>query len=557
MRVSRRKFLQGSSASMAAAAAWRAQALHRGGIAYSSGFTLPNAPRDALTATGGDQSYGKNTTSGFTSYAAAGIGTPAYTATQLMGSYNIVASLGASYEGSNVPKQDLVTTIKGGGSHPNLKNQYSPPAVFLYAIMESSTPTGGGYQGLADLIVSQNWWTYVGAGATGGTLTSPNASFSEVNYGYAWPTSIGSASLDAPIAGNVYGSLWNGFGPAETASLYFCDSLLTTNPQYFTSQTNGAAPNANGIFWDNCFSYPGGGGNLGNISGSWDGIGQQTNNSAAAYPSGASSLIARGQWHVLQRMQTYLGSRNPGKQYFNFGNFGNYFNVIGLGSPNTYTSSAVANTWHGGLVEYAFGEGGAAFQGYQTFAQVLQSYNSTMDFCIAPKMVCLGARMPASDGSQTATWRIGGTQTTVTTGTPTEYQCARTAMSFVALDDGVCCFIVSGNRYALLTYYDEQGDDSGSQTNVGKNWLGPRIGGRPTTAAFGNGMWGALFQNGLVVHNPWGNGSQSLSHAQIQAVFPGTWQCISGGQAPTINTGATFTSRTFGDPDGQFFRKVG
>jgi hypothetical protein len=215
----------------------------------------------------------------------------------------------------------------------------------------------------------------------------------------------------------------------------------------------------------------------------------------------------------------------------------------------------MASTFHGGLAETVFGTGGSSFQTYQTFAEVLQGYNATMDFCLPPKLVGIGIRLPATDGSQTATWLISGSSTTVSTGTALEYQCMRAGLCFTLLDGGYAIFIVNGNEWALVRYYDEEGDDSLTQVNVKKGWMGTRVGVRPTAAAFSNGIWAAVFTNAIALFNPWLNGSQSLTLSQVQAVFPGNYTCISGSQQPTINTGATFVSHTFGDPDGLILLK--
>lgn len=523
-------------------------------------------PFTGTTATGGDQSYGQTTTSGFVSYTVSGPSTAAYNAMQQLGAREIVVSLGGSYEGwqaSGRNKQNLVTAIKGQGTYPNLKNTARTPRVFPYAIIESSQNASSGlpYQTFATLVINKDWWVYTTAGGST-PLGSPNSGYYEINYAYQWDaTASGTAALDSPIAGTVYGTQSNGQGPAQTGATYFASALLTTNPldTRFQSLTNGAAPNADGIFWDNQFTFPNGGGNVATTTASWDGVNLQTNSTLAAYPSGASSLISRGQYHVMQTVQSYLASCNPGSTYLNFGNLGNYFNVAGYGTPNSYTASAMANTFHGGLAETVFGTGGSSFQTYQTFAEVLQGYNATMDFCLAPKLVGIGIRLPATDSSQTATWLIGGVSTTVTGATGTapalEYQCMRAGLCFTLLDNGYAIFIVSENQWSLVRYYDEEGDDFLTQVNVKKGWMGTRVGARPAAAAFSNGIWAAVFTNAIALFNPWANGSQTLSLSQIQAVFPGNYTCISGSQQPTINTGATFVSHTFGDPDGLILLK--
>jgi hypothetical protein len=531
--------------------------INGGACATGGGTPMSDAPRAGVIANGGDQSFGQTTTSGFVSYTASGPGTAAYTAVQTIGSADIVFGLGGSYEGwqaSGRNKQNLVTAIKGQGTYPNTRNQFRTPYVFPYAIIESSqnATTGLPYQTYTSLVISENWWTFLTGGGTGTMLQSPNSGFFEINYSYAWDTSAGSAGLDTSICGNVYGSFSAGQGPAQSAATYFASALLTNNPQdsRFTSLNNGAAPNADGLFLDNCFIFPNGGGNVASTTASWDGIGTQTSSTIAAYPSGASSLLSRGQYHFYQTMQSYLATCNPGSTYYNIGNFGNYFNTVGYGNIAAATANAMSGMFHGGLVETVAGTGGSSFQSFQTFADVLQNYVYIMAFCIAPKLVGLGFRMPATDGSSTATWTISGTATTVSTGTAQEGQCIRAAIGLTALNDGYTVFYTSGDNYALTRWPDEFGDDSQTQVNVKRGYLGPRVGSIPTSAAFANGVWMSVWTGGVVLFNPWGNGAQTITLSQLQAVVPGNYRFLNGTQFPTPNSGAVFSTYTFGDPDG-------
>lgn len=524
--------------------------------------TSLNFPRVAVVANGGDQSYGQTATAGFTSYTASGPGTAAYNACQFLGSFDAVYPLGGSFEGfqaSNRTKQNLVQAIKGLGSFPNVKNASRTPYVFLYCIMESSQNAASGlpYQRFANLIAANNWWTYESAGGAGTIQPAGASGFFEVNYSYAWNTAVGSAARDASICGHVYGALSSGQGPAQSAATYFSSALLTTNvlDSRFTGLTNGAAPNADGLFLDNCFIFPNGGGGLSPASSSWDGLGLQSNAAIAAYPSGASSLIARGQQKFFATMQTYLASCNPGSTYYSIGNFGSYANTVGNGNINGVTASAMASTLHGGLIEDTFGSGGNALQSFQTFAQVITNYNFGMDFCLAPKLAGIHARLPATDGSSTATWRINGVATTVSTGTAAEYQCMRAALCTALMDNGFFAIGTSGNIWQTVRYYDEFGDDSLAQVNVKRGYLGQPTGAR-ASAAFLNGVWGRKFTGGLVLVNPWLNGSQTITAAQLTTAFGGTYKRLSGTQQPAVNSGAAFTSYTFSDPDGLILLNV-
>lgn len=518
--------------------------------------TGPNFPRVAIVASGGDQSYGQAGTSGFTSYTASGPGTTAYTAVQQLGSFDMVCSLAGSYEGwqaSNRNKQNLVQAIKGQGTFPNIKNNSRTPYVFLYSIMESSQNATSGlpYQTFVNLIRANNWWTYETPNGSGTILPSGNSGFFEVNYSYAWPGSVGSFVADTSICGHVYGTLSNGQGPAQTAATYFASALLTTNAQdsRFFGLTNGAAPNADGLFLDNVLAFPNGGGNLGNATASWDGQNTQNNATLAVYPSGASSLISRGQFQFFQTMQSYLATCNPGSTYLNFGNAGNYANTIGYGNLHSITGSALDNTLHGMFVENVSGVAGSGWQNFMTFADILTNYNYGLAYCLSPKLVALGNRFPATDGSSTTTFTTGGTATTVAHGTALEYQSARCMLALTLLNNGYFAVGVSGYNYGVTPYYDEFGDDSLTQVNVKRGYLGQPLSGVPTSALIAQGplgIWGRQFTNGIALINPWGNGTQTLTAGTLG----GVWYFLNGTQAPSVNSGALFQSFTFADGDG-------
>lgn len=527
----------------------------------SSASTL-SYPRVALVASGGDASFGQVATSGFTTYSAAAPGTAAYTAVQAIGAYDLVWGLGGSFEAwptNAAPvtrnRQDLVNAIKGQGSFTNTKNTARTPYVFIYSNMESAQnlTSGAGYQGFSTQVINNNWWTYETAGGSG-TITPSAASgagFSTVNYTYAWNTAAGVAALDHPICGNVYGSLSNGMGPAQTAAQYFATAFLTTNrtaDSRFTGlNTNNAAPNANGVTLDNVFVYPNAGGNLAGTGVSWDGIGTQPNNTVAAYPSGASSLLARGQFHFFQQYQSYLATVNPGSVYLNMGNFGSYANTVGNGNTSTLSANALNLTLHGGLLEAVAGFSGSSWQTFQTAAQVLTNYASGIAFCQTPQFVCVGTVLPATDGSQTAAFMTAGTTQTVTTGTALEYQMMRCMLCLTLMNNGFFGAGVHGYNYGVTRWYDEYGDDSLAQVNVKRGYLG-----QPSAASvtLSNGVLLRRFANGFVLFNPWNNGAQTVTLAQINAQFAGNFLNIGGTQQATINNGRVFSSITLADADG-------
>lgn len=530
-----------------------------GGSLCAVGTSTPtgqaNFPRIAIVANGGDQSYGQTTTPGFVSYTASGPGTAAYMAVQQLGSFDIVFPLAASYEGwqaSGRNKQNLVTAIKGQGAYPNVKNASRIPYVFLYSIMESSQNAASGlpYQTFTNLVRANNWWVYESAGGTGTILPSGTSDYFEVNYSYAWDISAGSAGLDQSICGNVYGTLSSSQGPAQSAATYFASALLTTNVQdsRFTGLSNGAAPNADALFLDNCFIFPNGGGNLGASNGYWDGINSIANATIAAYPSGASSLISRGQYHFFNTLQSYLATCNPGSTYYNIGNFGNYANTIDYGNTHIATANAMDNFFHGGLIEGVAGVAGSGWQNFMTFADILANIDYAIGYCLSAQLIGVQVRLPATDGSSTSTFTTGGVATTVSTGTALEYQEMRCMLCMTYMRNVYFAVGVNGYDYGLTRYYDEFGDDSFGQVNVKRGYLGTPVSAYVTISS---GVHLRLFTGGVVAFNEWGNGPQTLTTAQIAtALGTGTLYLLNGTQQPSINTGGVFSSYAMADGDG-------
>lgn len=522
-------------------------------------------PRIALVASGGDQSYGElldnpGPTNTFPGYSSSGPGTHTYTAMQQLGAYDLIYGLSGNQEnwpnivGAGVrQKSDLVNAIKGLGSFPNVINTKRTPYVFLYAVIESSLVTGSGYQTWANLIQANNWWLYETSGGTG-TKTPSAASgtgWFNVNYAYAWNTAAGGVSLDNSIAGNAYGTMSNGMGPATSGANYWVNSLITQNrtrdSRFASLLTANAAPNADGLMLDNCFMYPNAGGNLAGTTQSWDGIGNQPNNTAAAYPSGASSLLARGQFHFFSQYQSYLASSNPGSTYLNIGNFGSYANVTGFGNTHTLTANAMDGVLHGGLLEAVAGFNGPSWQSFQTAPEVLANYNFALGYCQSPGLVCIGTILPATDGSLTSSFTTGGTAVTVTAGTPLEYQMMRCMLCFTLMESGFFAPGTHGYNYNLSRWYDEFGDDSLAQVNVPRGYLGFPVN---SSITFSNGVMGRQFNGGYVLWNPWGNGVQTITSSQISAVTGNTYSLMHGTQQASINTGAAFSTYTFADGDG-------
>lgn len=124
---------------------------------------------------------------------------------------------------------------------------------------------------------------------------------------------------------------------------------------------------------------------------------------------------------------------------------------------------------------------------------------------------------------------------------PTNYQVMRYAFASCLMDDG---YFSASTDYNEIRWYDEY--DLAGTSNT--KWLGTAVDG-PQTTAWSLGVYRREFANGLVLVNPKGNGSRTVT-------IGAGWKKFSGSQAPSVNNGATVTSVTLADRDGLFLVKV-
>lgn len=125
--------------------------------------------------------------------------------------------------------------------------------------------------------------------------------------------------------------------------------------------------------------------------------------------------------------------------------------------------------------------------------------------------------------------------------TSADYQSMRYAFASCLMDDG---YFSASSDYNEVLWYDEF-DLAGTSTT---KWLGAAVDG-PQTSAWSLGVYRRQFANGIVLCNPKGNGSRTVT------VGSG-YHRLSGAQAPTVNSGASVTSTvTLADRDGLFLVK--
>ncbi len=527
-------------------------------------------PRVMLVGVGGDQSYGCNAATSYPRWTTAAGGSAANVAIQTIGAYD-VAILSGVFEGWDTSgvrdREDLTQALLKNATYPITKSTARPLKVFYYEIM-NSTASGNPYAKWQALVDANNWYMYESAGGVG-TKTPAGGGEFLINYSAAWPTAIGSAGIGASICGSNYGTTSSGSptgpqGPARTFGNYAALKLLirgsTVDPRFlFNAQM--ASPSAAGIFLDEVFVALDGQGSAPDSS--LDGItiapGSQQ---GGGFPhlDTVQPVMARGNHNTFDQLQTMLTTYGTaGKTYYNFGNFGQYANKYQFGT--TTLTAGLENTLHGGLLENVLAAGASSWECFQigntntgntTYASgwpnLLANYYQGMDFCQSPKLVGVGTKLPATDGSQIASIPSGAgtTLTTVSTGTAQEYQLMRYGLCTTLLDDGYFCPGVTGYDWSLLRWYDEYGDDSLTQVNVPRGYLGTALSTRPTSPTWAQGtlgVWSRSFTGGIALVNPRGNGAQTVT-------LPQTYQKLTGTQQASINSGATVTTVTLADGDG-------
>lgn len=527
-------------------------------------------PRVMLVGVGGDQSYGSNSGTGFPAWTTAAAGSAANTAIQTIAAYDVAIISGVN-EGWDTngarDRENLTQALLKNATYAVTKNTARPTQTFYYEIM-NATVSGNPYTQWQALVDAHNWYLYESIGGVG-TKTPAGGGQSFINYSAAWPGAIGSAGIGASICGTNYGTTRTGSptgsqGPARTFGNYAAIKLLMrgfTGDSSFSFNVQMGSPSASGIFLDECFVALDCGGNVPDSS--VDGLSIAPGSQQGGGFPGLDTVqpcMARGNRNMFDQIQVMLSTYGtPGKTYYNFANFGSFANRYQFGAVSL--TCGLESTLHGGLLENAVGAGASSWECFQigntntgntTYASgwpnLLANYYQGMDFCLSPKLVGLGAKLPATDGSQTASWPVGAgtTLSTVSTGTALEYQLMRYSLCTTLLDDGYYAAGVTGYDWSKVRWYDEYGDDSLAQVNVKRGYLGAALTARPNSPTWAQGtlgVWSRSFANGMAIVNPRGNGAQTVT-------LPMAMKKLAGTQQPSINNGAVVTSVSLLDGDG-------
>ena len=174
---------------------------------------------------------------------------------------------------------------------------------------------------------------------------------------------------------------------------------------------------------------------------------------------------------------------------------------------------------HGAYLEHAFGKSWSAEE-WGGWTTVMGWYHRVFTNLLDPKMVILDIYM--GDGL-------------------TNYQALRYSFGACLMNNG---YFSASDDYHDVLWYDEF-DLAGTSTT---KWLGTAID-PPQTTAWSLGVYRRRFTGGMVLVNPKGNSSRTVTVGSGYHRF-------SGSQAPSVNSGASVTSTvTLADRDGLFLVK--
>jgi hypothetical protein len=173
---------------------------------------------------------------------------------------------------------------------------------------------------------------------------------------------------------------------------------------------------------------------------------------------------------------------------------------------------------HGGFIEHAMGKDWSA-ESWAGWAQTMAWYRKLKANLLAPQAVMFDIFLPST----------------------TDYQYLRYGFASCLLDDG---YFSASTDYNQVAWFDEY-DLAGTGTT---KWLGSAVDG-PQTSAWQSGVYKRVFENGMVLVNPKGNGQKTVT-------IPAGYKRFQGTQAPSVNNGQPASSVTLADRDGLFLVKI-
>lgn len=391
--------------------------------------------------------------------------------------------------------------------------------VIVKAIKAASTAHGGGtvlfnYQNLNAAeedandryptytaeIAARNWRLYVTGSS--GTIVGATSTICYVNYTDFVPVN---PSLEHPYD----------FGAKYS---YYKFLTKPKSDARFSGLNPGLASSSlDGIFQDNFFLDP-------RVNGDWN---RDNVTEGQGLPCAVTPWLVAGQ----VRYVTTMRSLAPTKYIFvNAGDYGSSSAGAMVGQPDgLLCESYMGKNW--------------SIETNQTYINLLQCYYRALSTAVNPHLVIFGGNWPDTT-----------TQGGVATIPPinTQWQWARYIAATAYLGEGMPAIGRYSQGYnsdlASLDWYDFYGGVNG----LPRGWLGNPVDAlRPTTPKLAKGsvgIFGVEYQNGIVLVNPKGNGTQTVNSTDI----PGNWKFLPGTQDTTRDTGAVFASVSLPERDGLF-----
>jgi len=253
-----------------------------------------------------------------------------------------------------------------------------------------------------------------------------------------------------------------------------------------------ANPYGDGFFMDNVFWSP-------RVDGDWnlDGTSDSQND-----PTVQGWYRAGYQQHTQYIRSIWPGSLQLG-------------NIADWGQTNA-TLGVYDLMLNGGVLEGMIGDSWS-FETFAGFDGMMLAYQKMMDALAPPKLGVFG-----DDGDAT------------------DYQGMRYGLGATLMDDAYYYHSNGGDYAPPPLWFDEYDSSLGYPLSSAQ--------GARQTGPWLQGVWRRDFDNGIVLVNPKGNGSQTVN-------LGGTFTKLTGAQAPAVNDGATVSSVTLSDRDGIILRR--
>ena len=460
-------------------------------------------PRLGLLSTGGPQQYA----SSFRTYAA---------------KFHMVV-IGGNWEGwekgTGFSKETVISGIKAQSVVSTRVFQY----VNLNELFNSTYATAP-LSIWAKQVNTMKWWVYP-TGTTGTPITDPNSA-------QMWLVDMGP---DTPVDPAT------SLGPYAWGAKYMDD--LYHLGRYAGTST---AASLDGFFLDNVLIDPSdGGGNAG--SGDWMRNGTtQAHNAVSTY-----SAVMTGE----KSFYTYLQSAWPGSEQL-----GNAGGTFGSAVPGAYSAtdptlnsqvlagtSPLSGVMDGGDFEHAIGKA-YSIEFYGGSLVLQKWYQTAMANFGGAKLLLFSQGNVQANGSDPLTFTAAQKPATYSPA----WQGARYGITAALMNNGY--YFADYGSYDAETVADRRWFDEYDNAGAGVGYLGQPVAvsaGNPQTAAWSNGVWMREFQNGVVLWNPKGNGSQTVNVAAlVSPAGHAGLKHIAGTQDTIVNNGKAVTTVTLQDRDG-------